>query len=394
MYSNINQRILYIFILSLSIAPAIFLGEGNRNLLLIGVMIIAPIFLLKFFRIDKIDLLLFIMFLLMIISPYFINSYSYRISTVLYSVMFGFLFITYKQLLNSSNFTIDIYIKLLKFIIYSYFVVLIVQQLCVLVGLPIFNISNYDPSNPWKLNSLSAEPSHTARIVPLLMFSYIVIKEIIVNRVYNLALDFIDDKYLWFAFIWIVFTSGSATAYLFFILIFFKFLSLRNIIYLSLISILLIVLINYFNITSYERTLNFIIAVLTLDINIMMQVDHSASLRIAPIVVVLDNLTLLNLNGLFGNGIDSTSTLISKYIYGIPDGLVGGGTFQLWYEYGFIVFILFIIYTFFSIYNKNNNTNILFWFLLVFIAGINSQMVWLCVVLLYTNKHFENRGTV
>ena len=334
------------------------------------------------------------MFLIMLLVPYIVNTETYRISTVLYSGLFGFLFITYKQLLNNSDFTIDTYLKLIKFIIYAYFIVLLIQQFCVLTGLPIFNISNYEQANPWKLNSLSAEPSHTGRIVPLLMFSYIVIKEFIENRKYSLSLDFTNDKYLWFAFSWIIFTSGSATAYLFFILIFFKFLSLKNSIYLCILILLLIGVINFFEINSYQRTLDFFMAVLTLDINKMMAVDHSASIRIAPLVVVFNNITATNINGLFGNGIDTTSNLISKYIYGIPDGLVAGGTFQLWYEYGFIVFILFIIYTFFSIYDKNNNTNILFWFLLVFIAGINSQMVWLCMVLLYTNKYFKNRGTI
>lgn len=389
-----NKSLLIVILFSLSIAPAIFLGEGNRNLLLIGVIFITPIFLLKILKIEKIDILFFLMFLIMLLVPYIVNTETYRISTVLYSGLFGFLFITYKQLLNNSDFTIDTYLKLIKFIIYAYFIVLLIQQFCVLTGLPIFNISNYEQANPWKLNSLSAEPSHTGRIVPLLMFSYIVIKEFIENRKYSLSLDFTNDKYLWFAFSWIIFTSGSATAYLFFILIFLKFLSLKNSIYLCILILLLIGLINFFEINSYQRTLDFFMAVLTLDINKMMAVDHSASIRIAPLVVVFNNITVTDINGLFGNGIDTTSNLISKYIYGIPDDLVGGGTFQLWYEYGFIVFILFIIYTFFSIYDKNNNTNILFWFLLVFIAGINSQMVWLCMVLLYTNKYFKNRGTI
>jgi len=287
-----NKSLLIVILFSLSIAPAIFLGEGNRNLLLIGVIFITPIFLLKILKIEKIDILFFLMFLIMLLVPYIVNTETYRISTVLYSGLFGFLFITYKQLLNNSDFTIDTYLKLIKFIIYAYFIVLLIQQFCVLTGLPIFNISNYEQANPWKLNSLSAEPSHTGRIVPLLMFSYIVIKEFIENRKYSLSLDFTNDKYLWFAFSWIIFTSGSATAYLFFILIFFKFLSLKNSIYLCILILLLIGLINFFEINSYQRTLDFFMAVLTLDINKMMAVDHSASIRIAPLVVVFNNITV------------------------------------------------------------------------------------------------------
>ena len=144
-----NNRIIIILLLSLSISPAIFLGEGNRNLLLIGVMSIIPIFFLKYFKLDKIDIILLACFLLMLIGPYFTNIESYRISTILYSIMFGFLFITYKQILYHSFFTIENFIKLIKYIIYAYLIVLIIQQFCVLTGLPLFNISNYRPAEPF-----------------------------------------------------------------------------------------------------------------------------------------------------------------------------------------------------------------------------------------------------
>jgi hypothetical protein len=177
-----NEKLLILIILSLSIAPAIFLGEGNRNLLLIVVMFIAPIFLLKYLKIDKIDILLLALFLHMIVVPMVYNPESYRISTVLYSVLFGLLFLSYKQLFYNSTFTVEFYSKLLKYIIYAYFITLLIQQFCVLTGLPVFNVSNYDPTEPWKLNSLSPEPSHTARILALLMFSYIITIEIIKIR--------------------------------------------------------------------------------------------------------------------------------------------------------------------------------------------------------------------
>ena len=96
-----NKSFVIFIILSLSIAPAIFLGEGNRNLLLIVVMFIAPIFLLKYLKIDKIDILLLALFLYMIVVPMVYNPESYRISTVLYSVLFGLLFLSYKQLFYS-----------------------------------------------------------------------------------------------------------------------------------------------------------------------------------------------------------------------------------------------------------------------------------------------------
>ena len=383
-----NTSIIVLFFIALSTSPAIFLGDGNRNLLLISVLFLFPLLLIKFLKIDRIDLLPLSMLLIMLIAPYFTNYESYRLSTILYSMLFILIFITYKQLLFNADFSIHNYIDLIKFILFSYFVVLLIQQFCVLTGLPIFNVSSYSSSSPWKLNSLSAEPSHTARIVPILMFSYIVAKEIILNRKYSFDKDFKDDRYLWIAFLWIVFTSGSATAHLFFVLIFFKFLSLKNIINLSILILLFIGLINLLDITSFQRTINFTMAVLTLDINTMMEVDHSASLRVVPFILLLDLVDVSTFEGWFGHGIDYVSTFMSDLIPGVPDGMAGGALLLTWMEYGFLVFILFIIYTFLSVFNKKDLLTIVFWFLLIFLGGINSQMTWLAIVLLYTNTYY------
>ena len=56
-------------------------------------MFIAPIFFTEIFKIDKIDILLLALFLHMIVVPMVYNPESYRISTVLYSVLFGLLFL-------------------------------------------------------------------------------------------------------------------------------------------------------------------------------------------------------------------------------------------------------------------------------------------------------------
>lgn len=388
----INNKIITLIFLSLSIAPAIFLGEGNRNLLLISIMFITPLFLLKYLKFDKIDILLLACFLLMLIGPYFTNIESYRISTIVYSIMFGFIFITYKQVLYHSSFRIENFLKIIKYIVYAYFIVLIIQQFCVITGLPIFNISNYSPTEPFKLNSLSAEPSHTVRIVALLMFTYIILTEIIKDRKYSFLEELRNDKLLWFAFFWIMLTSGSATAFLFLAIIFMKFLQIRNIVFLFILTVLGIILLLNLNITSFQRTFDFTQAVLTFDIYEMMKVDHSASMRIAPIFVVADRVEIFSLNGLFGYGIDSTSVFISSIIHGIADNAAGGGFFQIWYEYGFIIFILFVLYTLFHVFDKNNPVTIVFWFFLIFLAGINSQMVWLCIFLLFTIKFYKSKG--
>ena len=117
---------------------------------------------------------------------------------------------------------IDRYSNLIKGLIFAYFVVLLIQQCCVLLGLPIFNVSNYDVTQPWKLNSLMSEPEHSGRMMALLVFSYLTIQDCIVGRKMIFKESWRKDKAIWLAFLWSMLTMVSAGAYLFlFIVLFF-----------------------------------------------------------------------------------------------------------------------------------------------------------------------------
>lgn len=299
-------------------------------------------------------------------------------------------FMSYRRVFNKSGFTIEQYCRLLKLIIYAYFVVLLIQQFCVLVGLPVFLINAYNPTNPWKLNSLAMEPSHTARFVPLLMYSYITIKEIGVKKKYNLKSDFNKDKYIWIAFFWTMITMGSGTAFLFIPIVLLKFLRGRNIVYMALLAILLFFIAYQILPDTIKRTNDTFFATLTLEENKIIEADGSAAYRIVPMMIVAKNVELTKLKGWFGHGIDSSEQLLTETgrLLAAPDKLVGGGMFQLWYEYGFISFVLFVVFSALMCWRKGDWLSVVFWFFLVFMYGINNQMVWITIILLYTNKRF------
>ena len=382
---------LIIILISLAIAPAIVLGEGNRNLFLIGVMFISPIIILtsKRFKRSNVWLLLFMASIVLI--PLVHQPASMRWSTVMYSVMFGLTFIAYVQLLYKKSFTVENYQKLLKYLIYAYFIVLLIQQFCVLTGLPIFNLSNYNLSEPWKLNSLAPEPSQSARIVALLMYCYITIKELIVKRKYNFRLDIKDDKWIWFSFLWTMLTMGSGTAFLFIIIVLLKFIRFKSLIPLIIIFAGIGLFVNMMGIDSSERTFKVFIATLTLDVDTIVRADHSASLRIIPMILIAKTMDLTTINGWFGHGIDYTIIFLSGKIPGVNEGFSGGGLLQFLLEYGLISFMLFVIFSFANSVKKGDYLSIVFWFMLVFLNGVNSQIVWLTIILLFTNKYFDKK---
>ena len=386
---TLNKFFIKLIIISLAISPAFALDPtNNKNLLLICIMCIAPILILFFGKLKSFNILL-ILFLLTIISiPYFHQPQSLRWSTIFFSILFSLNFFSYRGLLYQNYFTATNYLLVLKYLILAYFIMLVIQQLCLLLGLPILNLSNYNPLEPWKLNSLSAEPSHSARIVALLMYSFITIKELLYHGKYNFRVEIKKDKWVWIAFLWTMLTMISGTAFLFLFIFTLKFLKRKNLILLLILLGAFLLVINNFEFIEFERAQKTFMATITFQEDKIVEADHSASVRILPMIILAKMVGFSTLNDWFGYGIDYVSTFMSDLIPGVPEGISGGGLLQLWMEYGFISFFLFFLFSLKNSYAKGEYLSVLFWFMLVFLYGVNSQIVWLCITLLITNKYF------
>jgi len=382
---------LIIIFVSFSVSPAFTNSKNGMNLLLIGVMGLSPIiiaFYVKFYQSDK-WLILFIITL--ILFPLAFHPDSIRWSTIMYTGMYGLTFLAYKKLLYISKFTVVDYHKLLKYLIYSYFFVLTIQQFCVLTGLPIFIVSNYDPNNPFKLNSLTSEPSHSARILALLMYCYIIATELIKKRSYNFRLDLKQDKWVWTCFLWVMSTMGSGTAFFFLVIVLLKFIRVKNILPLFIVIGVVVFLVNIFELSSYERTVNTFLATLTLDPDTIIEADHGAAFRIVPMIVLANMTDLSVLDGWFGYGVDHVASFLSFYMPGLPEGFTGGGLFQLLADYGFISFILFLIFNAAHCFRKGDYLSVVIWVTIGFMQSINSQILWVVIIALFTNKYFSNK---
>lgn len=76
-----------------------------------------------------------------------------------------------------------------------------------------------------------------------------------------------------------------------------------------------------------------------------------------------------------------------EYIRGVEIGYTGGGLFLTAVEYGFLVFVVLAIVTFKLCYDKNNKIpTILFWVFSVLFVGVNSQITWATITMLYMVK--------
>lgn len=389
-----NARILqYYVVLSLfafGTALKPFLGADNRNLLLIGLMGLSSIFLLVARRIRKSHLALYFFMGSILLFPAIINPEHLRWSTILFSVMFSISFIAYENALQGSKMEIETFIKAIRVLLLAYFVVLVIQQIGVLTGLPILNESNYNAASAWKLNALAAEASHAARNTSVLMFAYLALEEVRTGKKYAFRTQFRRDQYLWLGYAWIVMTMQSTTSFFFAPLILFKSTNRRNFGFAVGALTIAMLLVTSFASDEFDRAATFVEAAFTFDYQRLMLADHSGSMRIAPMFVLMDKVELFSFAGLFGHGIDTVSTFMSDYIYGVYEGYTAGGMLQLWYEYGFITFALFIAFTLRIASALKSVANFIFWLLIVFTAGPNNQIVWLFLIVFASVEHFRN----
>ena len=379
-----------ICLIFLATAPVVFLGEGNRNLSLIALMFISPLFTLR--RTLSTEAVLLLGFALSIVFlPAFVHSGGTRWSTILYSLMFCGLFISYDGMLRQGKLRLASFLNIMRYLIIAYAVVLLIQQLCVLLGLPIFNLSNYDPSERWKLNSLSPEPSHSARIIGLLMFSYILGSRLLVRASKTHKVSQRQYILLWLCFFWTMITMMSATALVMVIIVLVTNTQGNGIRFYGVSFLLAIFAIFFMPGDLTERIFKISLATLTLDYETVLNADHSGAMRIAPMLVLLDETELFSVSGIFGNGVDSVSLFMSDYIWGVAEGTPGGGLLALWYEYGLISFLFFVLFTLYTTSALKSPAGFLIWFLLIFIASVNSQMVWLAIILLHTLSFYRQK---
>lgn len=383
-----NEIFSVLSIIMLSISPAIFLGDGNRNLALIFFMFLSPLFLVRSkFSTDIFLLLGFATCI--VLSPAIVSGLDSRWSTVFYSLLFCVFFLVYQSRLQSGFLSITAFLTCIRYLLIAYTLVLFIQQLCVLLNLPIFNISNYDLAEPWKLNSLSAEPSHSARIVGLLMVTYILGLRLSKSNGNPLSVTRKQTQILWICFFWSMLTMMSTTSVIMLLVVGLIYIRKFNILSIFLLILFILILLPVIPEKLLVRAFGFFSAFLTFDFNNVLEADHSGGLRIAPMMILTNYVEIFSVNGMLGNGIDSVASVMSRYLWGVEENFSGGGLLALWYEYGFIPFILFSLFTLKATGATKSLAPLIFWFLIVFLSGVNSQIVWLTICLLYTLKFFQ-----
>ena len=108
-------------------------------------------------KLDSIDIMFFLLLFLMFVSGNF--HPGFRGISYMYSLCFVFSFLCMRKAFINGVFPKERMQKILRNVLYAYAIVLVIQQICVIVGISPIN-QTFGFENKWKLPSLAQEPSH------------------------------------------------------------------------------------------------------------------------------------------------------------------------------------------------------------------------------------------
>lgn len=313
LFTNRNIAVITLVIM---LTQFVFIEGYGISPLKLGLMALMPlIFLIKVPYVSK-ALILGIIYLLTIILSGLLHPESFRFSTIGYLGMFVITFITLYNLVHTEAFTLYFFIKFLRWMILAYAICLICQQFFVLAGIrfmPIINLNNQGFLAIDKLPIWNIEPSHTARILGVLMYGYM--ECISFRNGFKFSFRQLFDtehKWITFGFLWSMLTMGSGTAFIVLGVLSLYFINWRNALIIVPVLAGLVTIGSTMGIEQFDRATSVVEAAMTLDTKTVIKTDHSASYRILPILNTINNLDLTKTEQWFGYGIDSGVSNLSK----------------------------------------------------------------------------------
>lgn len=374
----------------------ISLNNGRAQYVPMNIYLFLAPFLLLFSRnINRQDLLP-ILLIGSIALTMFVHPNEFRLSTVAYSIMFVISYIYFTKLVRSSSFSYLDLLKLSRFVVLAYTIVLLFQHLGILFHLPIINENPGIEYDSFKVNSLSNEPSHTGPIVAISFFCYIKMKELQlgIKRVSFRTL-FIQDKWVIISFFYTMLGSMSVTCVLSMLIISLYFVSKRHLLTGILFISVLVISVIFSDNSIGERIRTLLPTLLLLNPQTLYYVDPSSTARIGPIMTYILEFSPFNVNCWFGYGCDYGTRHVMHYMTGnyVEDEFGDiGGVINFIYNYGMISFVLFL-----SMIVKITKIKSFMFFIyitLFLVSPFNVHMTWLFIMYVYCINYFRNQEPI
>lgn len=306
---------------------------------------------------------------------------SFRWSTIIFSAMLVYTYVAFYNLITIERvFTIEHFIKICKWIMMAYFVVCIIHQMLIIVGvssLPVIN--HYYLGRGLGCYSLALEPSTFGRFMLVFYYAYIKCCEYKRDEGPFTLRELFSGEHKWVTirFLWMMLTMGSATAFVCLILFSLYFVRWHNWYYIIPTLIIGYSLIQASGIEALDRATSTIEATTTLDKDVVRETDGSAAARITPLL----------------NSISADFTKSETWLgYGIDAGIKNKYNMTMFHDYGFIFYLISLLLCFTCGYSFFSLGTIFMFAGVGGGAGGNIQYAWALMMVMTCVRYFyKNR---
>jgi hypothetical protein len=374
--SNVTFAILFVYATSLS--P--FMDASFRNYLVICTS--AASFLLLFskkFRFGF-DLLLVPMAISYCLLPTLIYGTSRDLQSLSYLSLFTMGYLALAAGVRDRKVTPARMEAFLAWLIKLFAIVALVQFASSLIGLPVLN--QLATRGLLNHNSLASEPSNVGRIISLMMLTYLLLGRF-QNGPQGLLLLVLSRKWVFLAFVVTIGLSGSTLAIMAAPLAVVLTLRLTWISFFAVMLILLWPTLLIIDFEPIQRAAAFLTSAQSLDLNEMAISDNSATIRVAPLLIWVDDLNVGNWTFWFGGGLGSLNFFLGKIPgMGIDDGVAVGFIPGYLMSFGVFGTVLFLWTFLFRFINSWTLPVIVMLMGFYFLVGWNTQVFWFGLMLL------------
>ena len=362
-----------------------FEGGATDSFIKLAVMGMAPfVFLLRSAFVSYATLLGFSYWLWCYFSS-LLNG-EQRFSTIGFLGMYIITFIVYYNLLHSGVFSFNYFKRLLRILILAFGIILVLQQLCLLVGvrsMSIVNLNNQFYLSLTKLPSLTLEPSHTARLLAAFSLCYWRMFELEYGEKPTVRLLFQGEmKYPMLLFVWSMLTMGSGTAFIALGILCFYFITKKTIVYIIPFFVLMYFVAESMQLTQLERATRIATASVTGEIDKIQDADGSGASRVIPLVNTLTKTNLTKKEIWVGKG----TAKIDKLWWTKTDQKIG-----VIDQYGLIGFIMTILFVYRCIIRRFFSIETLLFLLLLGMSVSNIYYSWGCFMLFAGVRYFQEQ---
>lgn len=317
-----------------------------------------------------------------------------RFSTIGYLGLFVITFIVYYNSISQRILSFATFKKVIAYLIYAFAICLLLQQMCLTVGIhnfPPINLIGNSYMKLSKLPSLCLEPSHTAVVMAFAYLGYLRCCQIETGEKPSFK-NLISEEHRWvtLGFLWVMLTMGSGSAYFGLMGLAVYFVNKKNAVWLGMLIVAVMFALPYLENEQLTRVVRITDTFSKGDINAVAiaRADHSGASRLVPLLNTFTNLDLTQMETWFGHGTNSISGSYNDLWknYAKATDLVLPTVRQ----YGLIGWIISILLVFQCCIRRFLSVETLLWFTLGMATLGNVYFHWGIVMMMAGVSYFQS----